>query len=80
MLVAHSLPAGCCGTYYPEANPLMPFYAHDAQSGAPEAKAIPSASSPPMRPDHPGPSTKQGQGSFTFPPLCLCGHRRFRRF
>jgi len=40
-IVSHSLPKGCCGAYYPEANPLMPLYAHDAQSGTPAAKAVP---------------------------------------
>ena len=40
-LVAYRLPDGCCGAYYPEANPLMPLYAHDPQSGTPSAKAIP---------------------------------------
>ena len=40
-LVSHGLPPGCCGAYYPEANPLMPLYAYDAQSGTPAAKAIP---------------------------------------
>lgn len=40
-LVAYRLPDGCCGAYYPEANPLLPLYAHDPQSGTPSAKAIP---------------------------------------
>jgi hypothetical protein len=40
-IVPYQLPDGCCGAYYPEANPLMPLYLHDAQSGTPSGKAIP---------------------------------------
>jgi molybdopterin-dependent oxidoreductase alpha subunit len=40
-LVSYNLPDGCCGAYYPEANPLIPIYHHDSQSGTPAAKAIP---------------------------------------
>ncbi len=40
-LVAYQLPDGCCGAYYPEANPLIPLYLRDRQSGTPSAKAIP---------------------------------------
>jgi hypothetical protein len=35
------MPDGCCAAYYPEANPLLPLYAHDRISGTPSAKAIP---------------------------------------
>jgi molybdopterin-dependent oxidoreductase alpha subunit len=38
---SYHLPDGCCGAYYPEANPLMPLYLHDPQSGTPSGKAIP---------------------------------------
>jgi molybdopterin-dependent oxidoreductase alpha subunit len=35
------MPAGCCGTYYPEANVLVPLYARDPLSGIPSSKAFP---------------------------------------
>ncbi len=41
ILVAYSLPEGCCGAYYPEVNPLVPLYARDPQSGTPSYKAVP---------------------------------------
>ena len=40
-IVSYRLPDGCCGAYYPEANPLIPLYLHDTQAGTPSAKAIP---------------------------------------
>lgn len=40
-VVPCKLPGGSCGAYYPEANPLMPLYAHDPESGTPSGKAIP---------------------------------------
>jgi formate dehydrogenase major subunit len=40
-VVAYRMPDGCCAAYYPEANPLLPLYAHDPISGTPSAKAIP---------------------------------------
>jgi anaerobic selenocysteine-containing dehydrogenase len=40
-VVAYRMPDGCCAAYYPEANPLLPLYAHDLISGTPSAKAIP---------------------------------------
>jgi molybdopterin-dependent oxidoreductase alpha subunit len=40
-IVEYDLPDQCCGAYYPEANPLMPLYARDPQSGTPSAKSIP---------------------------------------
>ena len=40
-VVPYELPGGSCGAYYPEANPLMPLYAHDPESGTPSGKAIP---------------------------------------
>lgn len=36
-----SLPDGCVGAYYPEANPLIPLWYHDEESGTPAAKAVP---------------------------------------
>jgi molybdopterin-dependent oxidoreductase alpha subunit len=35
------MPEGCCGTYYPEANVLIPLYARDPVSGTPSSKAFP---------------------------------------
>jgi molybdopterin-dependent oxidoreductase alpha subunit len=40
-VVEYKLPNGCCGAYYPEANPLVPLYAHDALSHTPSSKSIP---------------------------------------
>ncbi|GJD49429.1 Protein YdeP [Methylobacterium crusticola] len=40
-VVPYRLPDGCCGAYYPEANPLVPLYARDPQSGTPSYKAVP---------------------------------------
>jgi molybdopterin-dependent oxidoreductase alpha subunit len=40
-VVSYRMPDGCCAAYYPEANPLLPLYAHDVISGTPSAKAIP---------------------------------------
>src|SRR5208282_6291008 len=39
-VVDYRMPDGCCAAYYPEANPLLPLYAHDPISGTPSAKAI----------------------------------------
>jgi anaerobic selenocysteine-containing dehydrogenase len=36
-----SLPDGCVGAYYPEANPLVPLWYHDQQSGTPAGKSVP---------------------------------------
>ena len=36
-----NIPDGCCGTYYPEANVLVPLYARDPVSGTPSSKAFP---------------------------------------
>jgi molybdopterin-dependent oxidoreductase alpha subunit len=36
-----SLPDGCVGAYYPEANPLIPLWYHDQESGTPAGKAVP---------------------------------------
>lgn len=40
-VIAYQLPDGCCGAYYPEANPLVPLYARDPQSHTPSYKAVP---------------------------------------
>ncbi len=40
-VIVYDMPEGCCGAYYPEANPLMPLYARDPVAGTPSSKAIP---------------------------------------
>jgi molybdopterin-dependent oxidoreductase alpha subunit len=40
-VIEYSLPDGCCGAYYPEANPLVPLYAFDVQSRTPSYKSVP---------------------------------------
>ncbi|MDR6406671.1 FdhF/YdeP family oxidoreductase [Paraburkholderia terricola] len=40
-VVEYSLPDGCCGAYYPEANPLVPLHAFDPQSRTPSYKSVP---------------------------------------
>ncbi|MGY6159926.1 FdhF/YdeP family oxidoreductase [Paraburkholderia strydomiana] len=40
-VVEYSLPDGCCGAYYPEANSLVPLYAFDPQSRTPSYKSVP---------------------------------------
>jgi hypothetical protein len=40
-VVAYDIPEGCCGAYFPEANPLVPLWHHDAQAFTPAYKAIP---------------------------------------
>jgi molybdopterin-dependent oxidoreductase alpha subunit len=40
-VVEYKLPDGCCGAYYPETNPLVPLYAHDALSHTPSSKSVP---------------------------------------
>ena len=40
-IVSYHLPDGCCGAYYPEANPLVPLGLHDPQCNTPSFKAIP---------------------------------------
>lgn len=40
-VIVYNMPEGCCGAYYPEANPLVPLYARDPISGTPSSKAIP---------------------------------------
>ncbi len=40
-VVEYQLPDGCCGAYYPEANPLVPLYAYDERSRTPSYKSVP---------------------------------------
>ena len=40
-VLAYDIPAGCCGAYYPETNPLIPLWHHDPKSKVPAYKAIP---------------------------------------
>ena len=40
-LVRHSLPDGCCASYYPETQPLIALEHHDAQSLTPSYKSVP---------------------------------------
>ena len=39
--VAYSIPRGCAGAYYPEANVLIALSRHDARSGTPSYKSAP---------------------------------------
>ena len=39
--VAYDIPAGCCGAYFPEVNPLFPLAHHDPKSKVPAYKALP---------------------------------------
>ncbi|MGF6857031.1 FdhF/YdeP family oxidoreductase [Paraburkholderia sp. CI3] len=41
MVIEYGLPDGCCGAYYPEANPLVPLYAFDQKSRTPSYKSVP---------------------------------------
>ncbi|MGF6933479.1 molybdopterin-dependent oxidoreductase alpha subunit [Paraburkholderia sp. UCT70] len=41
MVIEYVLPDGCCGAYYPEANPLVPLYAFDQKSRTPSYKSVP---------------------------------------
>ncbi|ADH90808.1 oxidoreductase alpha (molybdopterin) subunit [Ancylobacter novellus DSM 506] len=40
-VVPYAFPDGSCAAYYPEANPLVPLYAHDPQSFTPASKGVP---------------------------------------
>ena len=37
----YDIPEGCCASYYPECNPLIPFWHHAEKSKVPAAKSIP---------------------------------------
>ena len=39
--VEYNIPAGSCGAYFPETNPLVPVWHHDPKSKVPAYKAIP---------------------------------------
>jgi anaerobic selenocysteine-containing dehydrogenase len=40
-VVAYDVPQGCCAGYYPECNPLIPWWHHAEGSKTPAAKSIP---------------------------------------
>ena len=40
-VVAYDIPAGCCGAYYPETNPLFPLAHHEPKAKTPGYKALP---------------------------------------
>ena len=40
-VTTYDIPAGCCGGYYPECNPLIPLWHHAEESKVPAAKWIP---------------------------------------
>ena len=40
-VVAYNIPAGCCGAYFPEANPLFPLSHRDPKAKTPAYKALP---------------------------------------
>ena len=40
-VVPYDIPEGCCGAYFPEANPLVPLWLHDGKAHTPAYKAIP---------------------------------------
>jgi anaerobic selenocysteine-containing dehydrogenase len=40
-VIKYGIPEGNVGGYYPELNPLIPLWHHDAQAKTPAAKAIP---------------------------------------
>ncbi|WP_051371430.1 FdhF/YdeP family oxidoreductase [Mesorhizobium loti] len=40
-IVAYQIPKGCCGSYFPETNPLFPTAHHDPKSKTPSYKLLP---------------------------------------
>lgn len=40
IVVPYDLPRGCAGTYFPEANPLVPLDATAAKSNTPASKSV----------------------------------------
>jgi anaerobic selenocysteine-containing dehydrogenase len=40
-VVTYNVPEGCCAGYYPECNPLIPWWHHAEGSKTPAAKSIP---------------------------------------
>ena len=41
-VVTYDIPEGCIGTYYPEANVLIPLWHHAERSKVPAAKSVPA--------------------------------------
>lgn len=39
-VVEYKIPAGCCATYFPEANPLIPLGSHARRSFTPTSKCV----------------------------------------
>lgn len=40
VVVPHAIPTGCCATYFPEANAIVPFEARDATTGTFASKSV----------------------------------------
>jgi molybdopterin-dependent oxidoreductase alpha subunit len=40
-VMLYDIPAGCCGAYYPECNPLLPLWHHAERAKVPAGKSIP---------------------------------------
>jgi molybdopterin-dependent oxidoreductase alpha subunit len=40
-VMVYDIPAGCCGAYYPECNPLLPLWHHAERAKVPAGKSIP---------------------------------------
>jgi molybdopterin-dependent oxidoreductase alpha subunit len=40
-VTAYDIPEGCCASYYPECNPLIPLWHHAERSKVPAAKSVP---------------------------------------
>jgi len=40
-VTTYDIPAGCCGAYYPECNPLIPVWHYASRAKVPAAKSIP---------------------------------------
>lgn len=40
-VTSYDLPEGCCAGYYPECNPLIPWWHHAIGSKTPAAKSVP---------------------------------------
>jgi len=69
----YDIPEGCCASYYPECNPLVPLWHHAEKAKVPASKAIPvrlrkvlalDASAPlPLEPQPPGSGQAQADAS-----------------
>ena len=53
-VMVYDIPAGCCGAYYPESNPLLPLWHHAERAKVPAGKSIPVR----IRRSEPGPSSR----------------------